>query len=376
MAARRVVAKEAGMAGRYRRKPWRLVSATLDKAFTLVELLVVIAIIGILVALLLPAVQAAREAARRSSCQNNLKQLGVAGQMFVDTYKFFPSAGWGDWWVGCPDQPMGERQPGSWGYQLLSFIEEASRAQVGQGFRCGDANSRAAIGKMVATPISVFYCPSRRPAQAYIWANTSNANFDPPPLAGKSDYAGNIGDQNFVGTDVGPTSIANYDSHGWKYSGPSFVAAIYPRSKCSTGHTGIVFQRSTIGFKKITDGSSKTYFVGEKSVQTGYYVDAYALNDDQSMYNGWDKDNVRSTAISFLPSGAVNLGVSYPPIPDSEVMEGVGRYQWAFGSAHASGWGAVFCDGSVHFLSYDMDLTMHRDLGNRQDGNALDTSQL
>jgi hypothetical protein len=326
---------------------------------------------------LLPAIQSAREASRRSSCQNNLKQLGIAGLMFADTYKFFPSAGWGDWWVGCPDQPMGERQPGSWGYQLLAFIEEASRADVGRGFRCGDPGSKAAIGKMVGTPVSVFYCPSRRAPQAYIWINQNNTNFDPPALAGKSDYAGNIGDQNFVGTDVGPPNLAAYDTHDWKYSGPTFAKAIYPRSKCLTGHTGVVFQRSTIKFKQITDGTSKTYFVGEKSVQPDYYVDAAASNDDQSMYTGWDKDNVRSTAIGFLPSGAINLGVSYPPIPDNEVTsQGIGRYQWAFGSAHSSGWGALFCDGSVHFLPYDMDPAMHRDLGNRQDGNVFDASQL
>src|SRR5882762_3042492 len=103
------------------------------RGFTLVELLVVIAIIGILVALLLPAIQAARESARRSQCMNNLKQLGIASHQFHDTYKFLPSAGWSDWWVGCPDVGMGKNQPGSWAYQLLNFIEESARAGIGQG---------------------------------------------------------------------------------------------------------------------------------------------------------------------------------------------------------------------------------------------------
>ena len=96
-----------------------------SSGFTLVELLVVIAIIGILVALLLPAVQAAREAARRTQCKNHLKQLGIASQLHVDTHKFFPSGGWGDWWVGCPDMGCGKNQPGTWTYQLLSYIEES-----------------------------------------------------------------------------------------------------------------------------------------------------------------------------------------------------------------------------------------------------------
>jgi prepilin-type N-terminal cleavage/methylation domain-containing protein len=343
--------------------------------FTLVELLVVIAIIGILVALLLPAIQAAREAARRTECKNHLKQLGIASHLFADTHKFFPSAGWGDHWVGCPDQGMGESQPGSWAYQLLGFIEETAAAGVGQGFRCGDPNSRAAIGKMVATPVPTFYCPSRRAAQGYPWANQNNKNFDPPALAGKTDYAGNIGDVRFVGKDVGPDTVAESATYPWGYSGAGFVSAY--SLKCSTGHTGIIFQRSTIKFRQILDGTSQTYLYGEKNIQDDFYLDGGALNDDQSMYNGWDKDNVRSTAISYLSNGTLNTSISYPPAPDNETpSQSINQYQWAFGSAHPGGWQAVFCDGSVHYLSYELDLLIHRDLGNRQDGNSIDASKL
>lgn len=350
-----------------------------SRGFTLVELLVVIAIIGILVALLLPAIQAARESARRSQCVNNLKQLGIAGQMFADTHKFFPSAGWGDWWVGCPDQGMGESQPGSWAYQLLAYIEESARAGIGQGFKCGDPNSRAAIGQMVATHVSIFYCPSRRASQAYPHSPRDIRNYDPPPMAGKSDYAGNVGDLALLGTDVGPSSLAAYATHPWKYSGPTFIANAnkfaenQKKGPCSTGHTGIIFQRSTVSFRQISDGTSKTYLFGEKNVQDDYYDNGGALNDDQSMYTGWDKDNLRSTAITVLPSGAV---IGYPPAPDGETPDQqTDKYQWAFGGPHSGGWQAVFCDGSVHFLPYDMDVLIHRDLGNRQDGNTIDTSK-
>src|SRR3712207_4914981 len=97
---------------------------TLRRAFTLVELLVVIAIIGILVALLLPAVQAAREAARRTECVNHLKQLSLGCMNHESQHKFFPSGGWGNRWVGDPDRGAGVDQPGSWYYSILPFIEE------------------------------------------------------------------------------------------------------------------------------------------------------------------------------------------------------------------------------------------------------------
>ena len=80
---------------------------------------------------------------------------------------------------------------------------------------------------MVATHVSVFYCPSRRAAQPYPWVNQSNKNFDPPPLAGKTDYAGNMGGDFAnvgMGTDVGPNTLAEAESYNWSFSGPTFLA--------------------------------------------------------------------------------------------------------------------------------------------------------
>ena len=124
-----------------------------------------------------------------------------------------------------------------------------------------------------------------------------------------------------------------------------------------------------MSFRQITDGTTFTYFVGEKNLQVEEYETGNAQNDDQSMYNGHDQDNIRSTLVEQLPSGAV---AGFPPTPDTPGRE----FKWKFGGPHSGGWQAAFCDGSARFLSYDMNPMIHRWLGNRQDGNTIDQGQL
>ena len=111
----------------------RVITRRRATGFTLVELLVVIAIIGVLVALLLPAIQAAREAARRRECQNHLKQIGLAILNHETAVKAFPHGGWGFEWTGDPDSGTGERQPGGWGFGTLQYMEGMAAFNIGKG---------------------------------------------------------------------------------------------------------------------------------------------------------------------------------------------------------------------------------------------------
>ncbi len=333
------------------------VSRQLRPAFTLVELLVVIAIIGILVALLLPAIQAAREAARRTQCNNNLKQLGLAAQLHLDTNGFFPSGGWGDWWVGSPDMGAGKSQPGGWPYQLLAYMEEGNRRNAGSGQEF--ALSKAAAKEMISTAIPGFYCPSRRAAIAYPYFHGAGfVNSDRPTVVGRSDYAANMGDVPNLRNDEGPRSLAAVARYRWRHSGPD-------TERRYGLHTGIVFQRSEIGMQHITDGSSNTYLFGEKNCTPEHYDTGTVGNDDQSMYNGHDQDNLRSTAVASSGKG---------PLPQPDTPGLVATY--SFGGPHSGGWNAVFCDGSVHYITYSLDPFIHKRLGNRHDGQTVDGSAL
>ena len=132
-----------------------------SQGFTLVELLVVIAIIGVLVALLLPAVQAAREAARNAQCKNNVKQIALAMINFESTHKKFPSGGWGFRWMGDPDRGVGKAQPGGWVYQAAPYFEAGNITSIGAGL--GDTREKYdALAEQRSVVIPSFNCPSRR----------------------------------------------------------------------------------------------------------------------------------------------------------------------------------------------------------------------
>jgi prepilin-type N-terminal cleavage/methylation domain-containing protein len=314
--------------------------------FTLVEFLVVIAIIAVLIGLLLPAVQSARESARRTQCSNNLRQIGLACHAYHDARKVLPSAGWGWHWAGDADRGQNARQPGSWAFSLLPQLELQSLYNL-----CSDgepevitAQQKAGTAKATETIIPGYMCPSRRPATLYPRVDIAPVpgghayNADPVPMTNRSDYNGNCGAVRV----------------GWGGNGPNMIDGLAGRGFGDmTASNGVFHQRSAISFSQISDGLSKTYLVGEKYLDPDGYSTGRDDGDNHSCLVGDDWDMYAWT--------------DTPPIQD---RRGYADH-YRFGSSHSSGFSVVLCDGSVRHVGYTIESDVHRYLGDRRDQQAV-----
>jgi prepilin-type N-terminal cleavage/methylation domain-containing protein/prepilin-type processing-associated H-X9-DG protein len=281
-------------------------------AFTLIELLVVIAIIGILIGLLLPAVQKIREAANRLSCQNNLKQIGLAFHNHHDTLRYFPTGGWFPYTApnyvqGRP--AVGADQHAGWGFQILPFMEGDNVWKGGQATNDVD---RAILA--IGTPNPLFFCPSRRSTQTVTYKD----NYLPSLNGGLithalCDYAASNKDGNGIIQQFKPTRIAD-----------------------------------------ITDGTSQTLLVGEKRINL-MFLGLRQTDDNQGYTAGYNLDTVRKT--------------SRPPAQDYSAPTGDGLSM--FGASHPGRFNALFADGSVRPISYSIDRTTFSLLGNKSDGQVI-----
>ncbi|WP_425617676.1 DUF1559 domain-containing protein [Anatilimnocola sp. NA78] len=282
-------------------------------AFTLVELLVVIAIIGVLVALLLPAVQAAREAARRMQCQNNLKQIALAVHNHHDTYLFLPHAGSDGPNKDCCNAD--DRRGWSWAYQILPFIEQANLHQQ---------TSDAVVAN---TPVKGYYCPTRRAPARY-----------KPTAAAKNDYCGNGGDIP--------------DNHGKE---GAFIRQWETISPTTPLATAINQQRR---LADILDGTSQTALIGEKQVHPTTWGSAGGDNEPWSNA-GWDQCIVR-------------FGNEVPQ-PDLLHPDSTKPAFWSnrFGSSHPGGVNMARADGSVMNIAFNVDAAMWKNFCTIRDGNVL-----
>jgi len=298
--------------------------------FTLIELLVVMAIIGVLIALLLPAVQKVRETANKLKCANNLKQIGIGLINHHTMYHHFPTDGWGWNWVGEPDRPSNYTQPGGWVYNLLPYVEQEQLRK--QGIGLGTAQRKAALAEVIKTPLALFNCPSRRAPGLYPTSKVYH-NANATGVAAKTDYAANTGSQK-ADEYAGPDTLGQGDDPN-NWPDPS-------------QYTGVLFVRSQIRISDITSGTSNTYAVGEKYLNPDHYTTGSDTADNESMYAGFDNDNSRSTY--------------YPPLQDRRGLNDTYR----FGSIHFGSFNMLFCDGSVRAIDYTIDPAVHKKAGSRK----------
>ncbi len=279
--------------------------------FTLIELLVVIAIIAILVALLLPAVQQAREAARRIQCKNNLKQIGLAFHNYHDVYKMFPDGG-NDARGTTPGTFAGNscndccnansRAHWNWMYQILPQIEQSNL------FNEPDDNV------IYRTGVATFNCPSRRAPGVY-------------GSSAKADYAGNAGD--------GLTA----------YNGAM------NRRGCYTARP--------VRMADLLDGTSNTLLVAEK--QTNPLNFGGSGGDNEPWVNsGWDQDQVRVGGPATHPMSDYD----HPSEPPT-------HWSSRFGSIHSGVFQGVLGDGSVRTMSFNLDAEVFRRICVRNDGEVV-----
>jgi hypothetical protein len=232
-----------------------------------VELLVVITIIGILIALLLPAVQAAREAARTLQCQNNQKQMALAALDHEHINGWLPTGGWGYNWVGDPDCGFGPRQPGGFFYNILPYMEQQVLHDFQQAAAFQSAARNALAFQMCQTVVATFSCPTRRPpvlhpVQANNYSQMQNATLPANATWFSADYtvSGGSYQTQLFGSPSG-SGPANW-TQGLQWCDN---LANPPPSGSPFGNTtntnGVCAQRSRVKITEITDGTTNTYLL-------------------------------------------------------------------------------------------------------------------
>ena len=299
-------------------------------AFTLVELLVVITILGVLMSLLLPAVNSVRESMRRTQCKNNLAQCGRAAQEHVTAQGFFPGGGWGYMWVGDPNHGFGARQPGGWIYNILPYagldmIHDIGKGLTGDG--SGPKYNALAEAKTAAIPFLI--CPTRRKVIAYP-TNQTSYNSAQPALLSKTDYAANGGSNHFEGTgpQLGDNCYTKFPNCPW--SNPD-----------QSSFNGVEGERSEVRPGLITDGLSNVFFAGEKYLDAAQYYTGQDPADDNCVLQGNDRDTNR-----WVMYGST----AQPPLRD---VKG-NQQEFCFGSAQPAGVNLVLCDGHAQLISYQI----------------------
>jgi len=315
------------------------------RAFTLVELLVVIAIIGVLVALLLPAIQAAREAARRSQCQNNLKQIGLALQMHYDAKGFIPNSR-----RACDYN--------TWAGTIWPYLEQAgisARWDPKQTYY-------TQIPEVREYQVATYFCPSRRSPPQVSQDGDSNTDGGPHVPGALADYACNLGNIEWGGADSPDNAPGGGKLSFIEATNGAFVAASTvdtPGSDpCSV--PGEARIRYKLKHQNIEDGLSNVPFVGEKHIPEPYF--GFKRANDTCIYNSDHR----------LSIGRFG-GPGYPLASPTDGLDANQLQYWNknFGSTHSGVCQFVYGDGSVRAHNIEMDETVLAFLLSRSDGQVL-----
>jgi prepilin-type N-terminal cleavage/methylation domain-containing protein len=331
------------------------------RGFTLVELLVVIAIIGILVALLLPAIQAAREAGRRSSCSNNLKQIGLAAQNFHDIYGNMP-----------PGMTDDDTNNFGWGAYILPFMEQKPLYdQIDRVFTNATLNGTNprpemlvkggrhvnidswTTGAQVDQPWRVDN-PLQRPytqveLKGFICPSNALPKRDDDNY-GSSSYAGNVG-----------TEVIAFSS---------FACGNAPNRNAQTGvllHDGNNGETRVVGMHEVIDGTSNVFLVGE--IGPSANVHPRKTNDGNFPIWAGGNNDQGCNAVFMGPCGFAARTSTSTAVSASAVPTSPDYSDLCFGSYHPAGAQFVMVDGSVQFVKNHVNVVIYAYLAARDDGN-------
>ena len=312
--------------------------------FTVTELLVVIAIIGIMMALLLPAVQWAREAGRKSSCSNNLIQIGKAIAQHNGVHQYYPTAGLSHaasrTFGGNDDPEVGNKQYWGWAYQILPYMDNEKQFLLSTPLPNRVPGDTAAAGTIVPN----YFCPTRRRPLA---RDGIECGIPGTTKRGALDYAGNAGVGDITGVrrpyPVFPDAWLNQNG---------MIIPLVPANNVNPPLSGALPPTQCV--LNAPDGEAQTILIGERNYNRQRMADTSQQDENNGFIAGYSWDTIR-------------WGYDVP----AKDREDMSDFDTRFGSSHHLIAYFLFCDGSVKSLTYNINLPAFQALCHRDDGTLL-----